>query len=281
MNPAVARALAAALDAPANGWTRLGGGFTENWRCRTPACFIKLSGDAERLAAEADGLAALAATGAFRVPRVLARGEAAGMAFLALEWLDLEPLRDGAAIGRALAAQHAVLGPQHGWRRDNFLGATPQENRPDDDWAHFFTGRRLRPQIERALAAGVREIEAPLHEVLVALPDLLGDHRPPPALLHGDLWSGNAGMAGGRPAVFDPAVHFGDAECDLAMATLFGGFPADFETDYAALRPPAAGWRARRRLYQLYHLLNHLNLFGRGYLPQVLAVAASLGRGAR
>jgi len=91
-----------------------------------------------------------------------------------------------------------------------------------------------------------------------------------PALLHGDLWHGNTGFVEGRPALFDPAVHYGDPECDLAMADLFGGFPPTFFAAHAAFHPRLPGWERRRRLYQAYHLLNHLNLFGRGYLGQVL-----------
>ncbi len=105
--------------------------------------------------------------------------------------------------------------------------------------------------------------------MIEAVPQLLAGHSPAPSLLHGDLWSGNAGFLGdGTPVVFDPAVYCGDAEADLAMTELFGGFPPSFYEGYREVRPIAAGYRGRRVLYNLYHVLNHLNLFGEGYRLQ-------------
>ena len=235
-------------------------------------CFVKLN-SAETLPmfeAEQDGLAALDAAGAFRVPRPLCCGIADGQAYLVLEHLPLTPVaerRDALACGRALAALHRTVGERYGWHRDNFIGATPQMNAQSDSWARFFAKSRLLPQIERAAAHGASLREK--GEILAEkLPAFFLDHRPPASLLHGDLWHGNAAMCGNRPAVFDPAVYYGDRETDLAMTELFGGFPEAFYAAYREAWPPGEGYASRKTLYNLYHVLNHLNLFGAGYLRQ-------------
>ena len=241
--------------------------------------FVKIAprADAAMLDAEADGLRALAACGAsLRVPCVCAHGEDGGTAFLALSWLDLAGEAPGASLGRALAALHrGPQGGRYGWTRDNFIGATPQVNGWLDDWAAFFRDRRLAPQIARALRAGhrVRGADA----LLAAVPRLLAGHRPQPSLLHGDLWSGNAGvLASGAPAIFDPAVYVGDREADLAMTRLFGGFDAGFYRAYEEASPLPPGHVARSDLYNLYHVLNHLNLFGASYLARAERMIESL-----
>lgn len=223
----------------------------------------------EALVAEADGLAALAGTPGLRVPAVLARGEAEGEAYLLTEYITLRPPRGAAsaALGEALAALHRRCGECHGWHRDNFIGATPQCNAPEADWACFYRDCRLLPQwrLARDNGAGAGLLGA-VERVMETLPERLAGHRPPPSLLHGDLWAGNAAADdAGRPVLYDPAVHYGDRECDLAMAALFGGFDADFAAAYAAHWPLPDGHRGRRPLYQLYHLLNHFNLFGGPY----------------
>lgn len=278
MNPALGAAIGEQLGAPLTETTALGRGFTDNWRGRAGGrhLFLKTSPDFDRLAAEADGLGALADCPAVRCPAVLALGRAAGVAFLALEWLDIATDGDQARLGAALAELHERRGEAYGWGRDNYLGATPQDNRPASDWAEFFATRRLAPQLSLAQDRGCAAVAAPGQALLARLPALLAGHRPPPALLHGDLWRGNAGFAQGHPCLYDPAVHFGDPECDLAMAALFGGFSREFFAAYGACRPPLPGWPVRRRLYQLYHQLNHLNLFGAAYLPQVLRTMEEL-----
>jgi fructosamine-3-kinase len=223
--------------------------------------------------AETDGLAALAACDAFRVPQVLAVGGTAGEAFLLLEHIELRPLagaEDGMRFARALVELHHDAGEQFGWARDNFIGANPQSNTPHDGWARFFIRCRLTPQLEMARAKGCggalgREAE----HLLERVPALFLDYRPRPSLLHGDLWNGNAAMdAEGRPVIFDPAVYRGDRDADLAMSELFGGFPPAFYPAYRSAWPLAEGYEQRKLLYNLYHVLNHLNLFGRGYLSQ-------------
>lgn len=187
-----------------------------------------------------------------------------------LDYLEMRGNGDYAALGRMLARVHSVHGEFFGWRRDNYIGSTPQPNRPSPSWSDFWRDSRLRPQLELGrenkldtglLAKGERLIEA--------LPRLLSGHAPAPSLLHGDLWSGNAGfLADGAPVLFDPAAYWGDRETDLAMTELFGGFPRAFYSAYTEVAPLDRGYGVRKNLYQLYHVLNHANLFGGSYPRQ-------------
>ena len=165
-----------------------------------------------------------------------------------------------------------------GWHRDNWIGGTPQANDWCDDWCAFFRDRRLAPQLALAERNGFDGALIADGELLLAkLASLMGAHDPAPSLLHGDLWSGNAAaLANGEPVVFDPAVCVGDREADIAMTELFGGFGRDFYAAYSDAYPLAAGYPLRRELYNLYHVLNHLNLFGAGYLAQADGLIARL-----
>jgi protein-ribulosamine 3-kinase len=239
-----------------------------------------------RLDAEVDGLERLARAAAIRVPRVLGRGASAAEAWLDLEWLDLcAPDAAGdARMGAALARLHRVTGARYGLERDNAIGAAPQPNAPADDWAAFWRDRRLGFQLDlaRENGHGGRWLERG-RRLLERVPAFFEAYRPLPSLLHGDLWAGNRGMlADGTPVVFDPAVYYGDREADLAMTRLFGGFGQHFYEGYAAEWPLDAGAGARVDLYNLYHALNHLNLFGGGYramaegmIDRLLAAAGS------
>ena len=244
--------------------------------------FVKTAAAAElpRFEAEAAGLAALRQAGCIRVPELHFCGIEAGQARIVLEHLALHPLdrASGAALGQALAELHRVTGPRFGWPADNFVGDTPQENAWRDNWARFFAERRLQPQLR--LAAG-RGMERSLLDQGEALAERLGafflDYRPLPSLLHGDLWSGNAGaLADGTPVIFDPAAHYGDREADLAMTELFGGFPEAFYVAYRLAWPLDAGFETRKTLYNLYHVLNHYNLFGASYLGQARRMIGKL-----
>ena len=234
------------------------------------SCFLKLNDAAfaDAFAAECDGLSALRACG-LRAPKPLAHGAAGGQAYLLLEYLELNGHGDFADLGRMLAHAHRKPGPRFGWERDNYIGSTPQVNGWCDDWTEFWVTRRLEPQISLARNKGFD----------LSLPSvrLLGNHRPQPALLHGDLWSGNAGFTSEGPVVFDPAVYYGDREADLAMTELFGGFPREFYDAYNEAFPLDAGYEKRKHLYNLYHLLNHLNLFGGGHFGQVKSTLDLLG----
>jgi len=244
-------------------------------------CFV-IDGDGRRVfaktnqrscldafAAEADGLAALSAAGV-RMPAPLAWGEAGETAYLALEYLELRPSGDYAALGRMLGALHSVHGEFFGWKRDNYIGLTPQHNRRSDSWVGFWREARLEPQLQLAESnkLGRRLLDAG-RRLCSALPQLLAGHEPAASLLHGDLWSGNAGfLTGGAPALFDPAVYYGDHEADIAMTELFGGFPPAFYSAYREVLPLEPEYAVRKNLYNLYHVLNHANIFGGGYVAQ-------------
>jgi fructosamine-3-kinase len=257
------------------------------------AFFVKAlpAAEGERLRAEAEGLRALAATRTIRVPQVADCGDAESFTLLALEWLEFAPpdARFGARFGARLAALHAAPPPfsGYGWPRDNWLGATCQEAATSEgagtsQWIAFFRERRL-----RALARRLgRERHAPLLEAveaaIAALPRLFDDYEPRPSLIHGDLWSGNWGMlADGTPVIFDPAVSVSDAEAELAMMELFGAPPSGFFAAYRAHGRLHEGYARRRPLYQLYHLLNHVLLFGDGYAGAALACAREVAGTAR
>lgn len=226
-------------------------------------------------AAEYEGLRALAAAGEVRVPLPLAHGVAGDAAWLLLEHLELEPGSHaaGAKLGAALAAQHRHSAAAFGWGLDNTIGTTAQANQWHADWTGFFGKRRLGFQLRLAAASGDAAIAGRGARLLAALPGLLAGHSPPPSLLHGDLWAGNWAMTSdGMPVIFDPAVYYGDREADLAMTELFGGFPPAFYEAYEAAWPLAPGYAQRRDIYNLYHVLNHLNLFGGSYRGQAISL---------
>ncbi|MGB5733109.1 MAG: fructosamine kinase family protein [Thiohalocapsa sp.] len=221
--------------------------------------------------AESDGLAAMAETASIRVPRPVCTGIADGQAFIAMEYVALGGGggRSGALAGERLAAMHRTTAADFGWHRDNTIGSTPQRNERDRNWVRFWQRHRLGFQLDLAARNGYRGRLADRGALLLErLPALL-DHAPRPSLLHGDLWGGNMGVADdGSPVIFDPACYYGDREADLAMTELFGGFGANFYAAYDAAWPLEAGYRTRKTLYNLYHILNHLNLFGSGYRSQ-------------
>lgn len=242
---------------------------------------VQTAEQADLFDAEADGLAALANCGCVAVPQPLAGGVVAGQSYLLLEHLDLAGDRDAAAaeLGRRLAEQHRRPASEFGWPRDNYIGSTPQPNGSTGDWLEFLRERRLGFQLALAARNGYGgELQQLGRRLLARLPEFF-DELPQPSLLHGDLWGGNWGaLAGGRPAIFDPAVYLGDREADLAMTRLFGGFPEAFYRAYHAAWPLRSGYENRLDLYNLYHLLNHLNLFGGGYADSVLACMRRLLR---
>ncbi len=222
-------------------------------------------------AAEAEGLAALRAAGV-RAPEPYAHGVRGADAYLEMERLDLGAAADWPAMARMLATLHRSAAQRFGWGSDNWIGLSPQKNAWSGEWIAFYRDFRLIPQLERAgLARDALQI-------LQNLKNFFAQYEPIPSLLHGDLWSGNAGFTPQGPVLFDPAVYYGDREADLAMTELFGGFPREFYSSYEELFPLHPGYQTRRHLYNLYHLLNHLNLFGGGYLSQVQATLGLLLR---
>lgn len=232
---------------------------------------------------EGRGLELLRAAGALRVPKVMAYSEAttAGPAFIAMEWLDTGAKSGGiaAALGSGLAAQHRFLAASFGLDHDNFIGANPQPNGQGDNWASFFREQRLGFQMELAGRNGLLPAQRArrLETLLARLGDWL-PAQPPASLLHGDLWGGNwLATTSGEPALIDPAVYYGHREADLAFTELFGGFPAAFYAAYQANWPLESGYEERKELYNLYHLLNHLNLFGESYGGSVDSILRRFG----
>jgi len=261
-----------------------GGSIHSAWRIGDGqlAYFVKTGslGVRSMFDAEAAGLAALAAAQEVRTPRVVTLGESGPTAFLVLEALALEPLKPQAAeqLGEALARLHRQLGNAYGWPEDNFIGRAVQRNTLHESWPHFFADRRLRPQLALARDNGMdASWVAKGNEIAERAGALFIDYRPMPSLLHGDLWSGNAGQTeDGRPVIFDPACHWGDRETDLSMAELFGGFPTSFFAAYRRAWPLDVGYERRKPLYNLYHILNHYNMFGAAYLGQAQRMIAGL-----
>lgn len=229
--------------------------------------------------AEADGLAELREAAEVRVPEVVDCGVLNGQAYIDLERLDLEPTnRDIEALfGEQLAHLHRHTQGQFGWFRDNTIGLTPQRNNLSDDWVEFFRIHRLGFQVDLAISNGYGAEVADLAGRLARnLEDLFNGYAPVPSLLHGDLWGGNWGAVSGEPVMFDPAVYYGDRETDIAMTMVFGGFGKAFYEAYENTWPMAPGHERRLKLYQLYHILNHLNLFGRSYLGRAVSLLREL-----
>ena len=250
----------ALLAAQADGLHRL------SWRGRPALIKKRRSAPAGFFAAEYRGLHLLASAQALPTPEVLACDDQ----FILLN--DLGQGRPGSEnwllAGQRLAKQHAQSGPRFGLEEDGWCGDSPQANCPTDDGHRFFAEQRLRPQMQRALAAG----RLPVADLgrLDRLISRLSDYLPaaPSVLLHGDLWLGNLHpCSSGELALIDgAAAHYGWAEADLAMLALFGEPPPAFFAAYQEAAVCAADWRERAPLYNLYHLLNHLNLFGSSYL---------------
>ena len=238
------------------------------------AYFVKTNAPhaADMFAAETAGLAEIARSQTVRVPQPVCHGSNSEAGWLALEFIDFGSARrdSSGALGQALAAMHRVTAPRFGWQRDNAIGATPQPNTPCEDWAEFWREHRLGFQLALAAHNGApKSLLAKGERLLRDFPALLAGCSVEPALLHGDLWGGNAGFdRAGTPVIYDPAVYYGHREADLAMTELFGGFNSDFYAAYREAFPLAVGYDVRKQLYNLSHILNHYNLFAGGYARQ-------------
>lgn len=197
--------------------------------------------------------------------------------FLVMEYLDLSFRGDEHSLAELIAGLHSTENSFFGWQESNFIGLTRQENEPRNDWLNFWWDMRLLPQLQLAYQNGFNELKAYESDLLLANQQLLSKHHPSPALLHGDLWSGNkAFLKDKRAIIFDPASYYGDRETDIAMSELFGGFGKAFYQRYNEILPLEEGYEKRKPLYNLYHLLNHLNLFGRSYLAQCIDTIKNL-----
>ncbi|MEK9772832.1 MAG: fructosamine kinase family protein [Opitutae bacterium] len=222
--------------------------------------------------AEAQALHEINQTDTVRAPQVIAHGLENGQAFLVLEFIDEGTTSsDGQTkLGTLLGKMHRVTQPYFGWTMDNCIGATPQPNPQSHDWISFYRDHRLSHQFALAAKKG-REFSGS-RELLDCLDTFFTSYHPHPSLLHGDLWGGNASQdRKGSPFIFDPASYYGDREADLAFTYMFGGFSSSFYTAYEREYPIDPGFRQRKTLYNLYHELNHFNLFGGGYASSAQA----------
>ena len=226
---------------------------------------------------ESAGLTQLSASAAVRVPRPICSGVANQHAYLVLEYIALGGASNAGLAGQRLAALHRHQGERFGWERDNYIGSTPQPNRWSHDWIDFWRSQRLAFQLKLAATRGhLGRLQQRGERLLDLFPALI-DHDPQPSLIHGDLWGGNLGYtATGEPVIYDPAVYFADREAEIAMTELFGGFGSAFYRAYNDAWKLDSGYHTRKNLYNLYHILNHLNLFGGGYASQALAAIERL-----
>ncbi len=256
---------------------QVGGGCINNgvllWTSEGNSLFLKTNAQApeDMFSREVEGLEALGVEDGPRVPKSYLNASD----FLLME--DLAPVSRASGywddFGRKMAALHNHTSERFGFGHDNYIGSTPQPNPWTDDGYEFFSQHRLIFQAEKAARRGLLSSKeaGQVEQLANRLRDLVPEQ--PASLIHGDLWGGNAMTdEKGAPAIIDPAAHYGWAEADLAMTALFGGFNDRFYSSYNEQRPIPSGWRNRFSLYNLYHLLNHLNLFGRGYHGQVMGV---------
>lgn len=251
---------------------------------RSTRFFLKTNqpGQFSMFAAEAKALEIMSATQTIKVPVPICFGEDASQSYIVMEALDLSSAsargRSGQIVlAQHLAAMHEVVAEQFGWSQDNdsmnnTIGSTPQVNTPMSDWLAFWQKNRLGFQLALAAENGYGgELQAIGGRVMADMSVLFSGREVMPSMLHGDLWGGNvSALSDGTPVIFDPAFYYGDYEAELAMTKLFGGFSTDFYAAYRECRPREEGYELRQDLYNSYHILNHLNMFGGGYHAQAL-----------
>jgi len=234
--------------------------------------FLKANtlGFAACLASEHQSLQQLRLLGRKDYPKPVAFIESEKYALLLMSFQHYTRVseRDGVALARALAAQHHEKHERFGWQFDNYIGLTPQENKWSSSWVDFFRAHRLKPQLEMAIRNDLNNrLIQKIQQLAKSLEDYIDDKLVFPSLLHGDLWAGNVAfdLKKQTAAFFEPAPYYGDREVDIAMTHLFGGFPTSFYDAYHEAFPLESGHQARKFIYNLYHALNHFNLFGRAY----------------
>ena len=232
--------------------------------------------------AEAAGLLEMSAANAIKVPGVICSGTDGNQSYLVLEQLNFSAAGTGSAqqLGQQLAGLHKKTAPRFGWQQNNTIGSTRQVNDWSESWIDFWREQRLGFQLELAKQNGASRSLYQKGQLLIdQLDDFFSDYEPVPSLIHGDLWSGNYGFIENHvPVIFDPAVYYGDREADIAMTELFGGFPSEFYSAYNEAWPLDKGYKQRKTLYNLYHILNHFNLFGGGYAMQAESMIDQLTR---
>lgn len=261
-----------------------GGSINRAYRlhCESQSYFVKLNYAhlSPMFQAEMLGLIALADTKILRIPKIIVQGIVDLDAFLVMEFVSLNLMGETTQkeLGRKLAKLHRIPQAYFGWQQDNFIGTTVQKNTQDQNWVHFWQEQRLREQLVIAASQGYHGAIQILGEQLIPLvPEFFTTYQPQASLLHGDLWGGNAAAdTEGHPIIYDPACYYGDREADIAMTELFGGYSPDFYTAYEEFWSLDSGYSTRKILYNLYHILNHVNLFGNGYLRQAESMMRQL-----
>lgn len=234
----------------------------------------------ENFCCEVDGLKRLADAATIRGPKPLGVGISGDVAFLVMQWIEIGRISDFEAFGVQLAQLHYRTASRRiGLEQNNFLGATPQDNTPTESWVRFVQDRRIGFQLRRAVdrhlidAINAKAVES----VIDSLPETLRGRDESTSLLHGDLWSGNYLFDHqGQAVLIDPAVYYGCREAEFGMLLLYGGCPQSFYDAYNNQWPLPSGWHDRCQVYVLYHLLNHLNLFGQAYLADCGRVARTI-----
>lgn len=222
--------------------------------------------------AEFSGLQEMFQTNTIKIPHPIVCGISADQSFIVMEPLSLSSKNKLAdkKLGQQLADLHQIPQPFFGWHSNNTIGSTTQLNSRSENWVTFWQQNRLDFQLSLAESNGYGgKLTQSGQHLSESLHTLFSNYNPIPSLLHGDLWSGNAAMMeNGEPVIYDPACYYGDRETDLAMTELFGGFSASFYEAYSNAYPLHPDYPVRKNLYNLYHILNHLNLFGSSYQHQ-------------
>lgn len=261
-----------------------GGDINQAYHLQTDSVswFIKLNQPQllSMFTAEAAGLEELDTTKTVSVPKVIACNKTDHYAYLVLEYIALRAKNSQSErlFALQLASLHRQKQPFYGWHNDNTIGSTPQYNDCHENWVSFWQQQRLGTQLKLAAQQGYGgKLQSSGEKLCADIGVLFSNYSPPPALLHGDLWSGNvAADQQNNPVMFDPACYYGDREADIAMTELFGGFGAEFYAVYQEQYPLDSGYSSRKTLYNLYHILNHLNLFGSSYLRRAETMIATL-----
>ncbi len=244
--------------------------------------FIKTNdtSKASMFLAEELGLKEIEDSNTIRVPKTICNGTSTtgSFSYLVLEYIPLNASVNQKETGYLLAKMHQHQMNSFGWKIDNTIGATPQSNKQHSNWVSFWREERLMFQLELAHQKGYsnKDYDDGL-KLAEELEVFFESHSPVASLLHGDLWGGNCAMdEKNQPVIFDPAVYYGDRETDIAMTELFGGFNSEFYAAYNSEYPLDEGYKVRKTLYNLYHILNHYNLFGGGYASQAANMTRSL-----
>jgi len=228
----------------------------------------------DMFAAEACALQEMASSNTVRVPLPVCYGDNGQHCYLVLEYLQMNGSANLVEFARQFADMHKVTQDQFGWHRNNTIGSTPQTNKQHENWIEFWRSQRLGFQLELAATNGYTgELQKLGEKLMVDFPVLFENYQPEPSMLHGDLWGGNiSALEDGSAVIYDPAFYYGDREADLAMTYLFGGFSPSFYSAYNEAWPLDQGFSVRKTFYNLYHIINHANLFGGGYHGQAISM---------